>query len=235
MIITGRDAQKAREFINSLSRDQGRMQFIECDFSDLQNVKKLSKEINSSCDKVDILINNAGLCKMKFSQNPQGLEQTMAINHLAHFMLTSDMMELLSKSSGVPRIVNVSSRAHEHGGSPLNVTGGIEPMFEDQYLKEDKNQKSYDFAEQYGRSKLANIHFTKGLEAYSKKTGVALKTACLHPGVISSDFFREFGNDSFYYRYQSVISPILNFFIKTPEEGAQTTLFCALASDDVIQ
>ena len=158
----------------------------------------------------------------------------MAINHLAHFMLTSDIMELLSKSSGVPRIVNVSSRAHEHGG--MSLTGHIEPMFEDQYLKEDKNQKSYNFTEQYGRSKLANIHFTKGLEAYSKKTGVALKTACLHPGVISSDFFREIlGNDSFYYRYQSVISPILHFFLKTPEEGAQTTLFCALASDDVIQ
>lgn len=88
------------------------MKFIECDFSDLTSIKKLYENISASYDKVDILINNAGLCKAKFSKSPQGLEETMAVNHLAHFMLTSYMLELLQKSSEVPRVVNVSSRAH---------------------------------------------------------------------------------------------------------------------------
>ena len=65
---------------------------------------------------------------------------------------------------------------------------------------------------------------------------MSIKAACLHPGVISSDLVRELiSKDSFYYKYHSLISPIVNFFLKTPEEGAQTTLFCALAPDDVIQ
>lgn len=70
------------------------------------------------------------------------------------------------------------------------------------YLKLDQNQKNYSFTAQYGRSKLANIHFTKGLENYSKKSGINLTTTCLHPGVITSDFVREMvSSDSFFYRY----------------------------------
>ena len=75
--------------------------------------------------------------------NSQGLETMMAVNHLSHFYLTSALLGLLKNSESTPRVINVSSRNHLHGGKLFK--NDVEPLFEDFFLKKEENQKKYEF------------------------------------------------------------------------------------------
>lgn len=228
VIITGRDKTKADQFLSSLPEKENKIEFIQSDFSDLNNVTLLQQKLIQKYPKIDILINNAGLCSKDFKQTPQGLELMMGVNHMAHFQLTSHLLPLLQLADEIPRVINVASRAHVHGGQMFK--NDLPPVFEDFFLKEPQNQAEYSWGLQYGRTKLANIHFTRALHHYCEKNDIPLLTTSLHPGAITTDFQRELiPDDSFVGKYKDWILPIANFFFKTSSEGAQTTLHCALA------
>ncbi len=125
------------------------------------------------------------------------------VNHLAHFLLTNLLLDLIKKSAPA-RIVSVSSNAH----NTANLNFG-----------DLQAEKSYTSFGRYGASKLANIYFTKELSKRLEGTGVT--TYAVHPGVVNTQFFK---GDNIFTKF---FGTIFGMFIKTPKDGAATSIFVA--------
>ena len=155
-----------------------------------------------------MLINNAGAVNMTRETTVDGYERTFATNHLAYFLLATLLLPQLE--AGAPaRIVNVSSNAHRYG--PLN--------FDDLMA-----EKRYIGWLQYGRSKLANILFTR--ELARRLEGKPITVNCLHPGFVASDFLEKGG-------FWSFIKPLAYLFAIDETAGAKTSIYLASSSEVV--
>lgn len=179
IILHGRNDKKIDEAISEIKLHYPNLELetIRADLSSLEEVKSMAAELNRRFDKLDVLINNAGIYMNKRELSRDGIEMTFAVNHLAHFALTLQLLDLLKKSAP-SRIINVSSMAH---------TGSVS-TFENYNFNTNFNS----FAS-YSLSKLANILFTNELAERLNSTGVTVN--CLHPGVIDTKLLRAgFGN-----------------------------------------
>lgn len=218
VILACRDIKKAElavEFINqectSLTADQlGELKVVHLDLSSLSSVRKCAEQILKEENHVHILINNAGVMMCPRTLTEDGYELQFATNHLGHFLFTMLLLPRILRSAPA-RIVNVASTAHVTGNSM---------SFDDINL-----EKSYSSLRAYGRSKLANILFTRELAKKLKGTNVTCYS--LHPGVVDTELSRHFDQTVFpgmKWFYQNCGK----IFMKTPEQGAQTTLYCAV-------
>src|SRR5262249_1406787 len=131
-------------------------------------MKRVGREIAAAEPRIDVLINNAGNVFPTRQVTPDGLERTFATNHMAYFVLTHELRERLVASAPA-RIVNTASRAH--------VRHSLD--FDDLQLG-----RGYRITTAYGRSKLANILFTRELARHLAGTGVTAN--CLHPGFVAT-------------------------------------------------
>ena len=123
---------------------------MQLDLNDLESVKTFVHNFSQKYDKLDILLNNAGIMALpERKTTAQGFEQQIGVNHLGHFFLTTLLMDKL-KASPEARVVNLSSMAHTMGTNRLNF---------DDLMWETK----YNDWGAYGASKLANVYFTKKL------------------------------------------------------------------------
>eukprot|EP00475_Leptophrys_vorax_P003535 TRINITY_DN1209_c0_g1_i1.p1 TRINITY_DN1209_c0_g1~~TRINITY_DN1209_c0_g1_i1.p1 ORF type:complete len:384 (-),score=82.50 TRINITY_DN1209_c0_g1_i1:613-1764(-) len=192
---------------------RSRIQVVELDLCSFDSIQDFVTEVEKRVSTVDILFNNAGVMftpwsPVKPSENSSQLvELQFMSNHLGHFYLTKLLLHLIKKSSG-GRIVNVSSVGHVvHNG-----------------LKIHKSRDSYNSMVAYGNSKLANILFTKELhKRLSAEPENNVTVYSVHPGVVMTDLFRYIANP----RYVSILAPIIGMFAKLPEEGCQTSMYCA--------
>jgi NAD(P)-dependent dehydrogenase (short-subunit alcohol dehydrogenase family) len=144
------------------------VRYVQADFASLRQVESLAAEVVACVPRLDVLINNAGCGNLSRTVTPDGYETTFAVNHLAPFLLTSLLIDTLKKS-GPARIVNVASRAHRN-----------QEMDFDDLMSE----RGYRVMRTYGRSKLANILFTRTLAR--RLAGSNVTTNCLHPGLIAT-------------------------------------------------
>ena len=144
------------------------IRFVQADFASLRQVESLAAEVVASVPRLDVLINNAGCGNLSRTVTPDGYETTFAVNHLAPFLLTNLLLDTLKKS-GPARIVNVASRAHRNQ----------EMDFDDLM-----SARAYRVMRTYGRSKLANILFTRTLAG--RLAGSNVTANCLHPGLIAT-------------------------------------------------
>ena len=149
------------------------------------------------------MINNAGALFSGRRVTPEGLELTFALNHMAYFVLTEALRGNLVASAPA-RIVSTSSAAHQ--GASLD--------FEDL-----QSAKGYGGLKVYGRSKLANILFTRELARRLAGTGVTAN--CLHPGVVATRFGSSSGG------WAGLLIPFLRPFFVSPEKGAETIVYLA--------
>jgi len=158
---------------------------------------------------LDILINNAGVMRCPRSLTSEGIEMQFGVNHLGHFLLTHLLLDKI-KESAPSRIINVSSVAHTRG--KIN--------FDDL-----NSEKAYDPAVAYEQSKLANVLFTKELAQRLQGSGVTVNA--LHPGIVDTNITRHM---AFMQSYMATmfLRPLFWPFVKSPKQGAQTTLYCAL-------
>uniref|UniRef100_F7G3R5 Retinol dehydrogenase 11 n=2 Tax=Ornithorhynchus anatinus TaxID=9258 RepID=F7G3R5_ORNAN len=156
--------------------------------------------------QLHILINNAGVMMCPYSKTADGFEMHLGVNHLGHFLLTHLLLGRL-KESAPARVVNVSSLAH--------VIGKI--RFHDL-----QGEKYYYSNMAYCHSKLANILFTRELARRLQGTGVT--TYALHPGVVQSELVR-------HSLLMCLVWRLFSFFVKSSQEGAQTSLHCAVAEN----
>ncbi|XP_060532700.1 retinol dehydrogenase 13-like [Cylas formicarius] len=181
-----------------------------CDLASLKSISNFATIFKKEEKHLDVLINNAGVMRTPpGSKTADGFESQIGVNHLGHFLLTNLLLDVL-KDSAPSRIINVSSVAHQRG----------------RIKKDDFNSdKSYDPAEAYAQSKLANILFTRELANRLQGTGVTVNA--VHPGIVDTDITRHM---SFYKsRISSIlIKPFLWPFIKDSRQGAQTVLYLAL-------
>ncbi|OXA42771.1 retinol dehydrogenase 13 [Folsomia candida] len=181
----------------------------ECDLADFNSIRHFVSEFTLVEDRCDILINNGGLMRSPRLSTKQGIEMQLGVNHMGHFLLTHLLLPSLQKAAP-SRIVNVSSLAHTRGR--IN--------FEDL-----NSEKEYDPGAAYNQSKLANVLFTKELAKRLQGTGVT--TNALHPGIVKTEIGRHMGLESSIMA-SIFVKPLLSFFLKSPEQGALTTLFVAL-------
>lgn len=175
---------------------------MNCDLASLKSIEEFVKQFKERFNRLDVLINNAGFWEQKRSESTNKIELTFAVNHLAPFLLTNLLIDIL-KSTDNARIINVSSMAHKSA----NIN------FED-----IEGKQKYSGFKAYSQSKLANILFTKSLAHRLKGSNVTAN--CLHPGMVKTGFF------------MNVKEPwrsLVHLFAITPEKGAETIIY--LASD----
>lgn len=226
IIIACRNLEKADKAVNNIKQLAGNenIKAEYLDLSDLSTVIAFSKKINSELDKLDILINNAGIMVCPEWRTKDGFEMQFGTNHLGHFLLTNQLMDLLKKPK-FSRIINLSSRAH-YGYLPTK--NGFAMNWVDLNW-----EKSYWPIGAYSQSKLANILFTKELETRLKDTNIT--SVCLHPGLVRTDLLQYSGEGLFFW-FPYLINSLHYFYkmiSKSPEEGAQTTIHCAV-DDDIV-
>jgi NAD(P)-dependent dehydrogenase (short-subunit alcohol dehydrogenase family) len=141
---------------------------MELDLANLESVRSFVKEFKKDFDRLDLLINNAGVMIPPYSRTADGFELQFGTNHLGHFALTGLLLDLINATPG-SRIINVSSTAHSIGKLDL----------------EDLNwqTRSYKKARAYGDSKIANLYFTYELQKRLEKSGVNTLVTAAYPGL----------------------------------------------------
>jgi NAD(P)-dependent dehydrogenase (short-subunit alcohol dehydrogenase family) len=173
------------------------------DLSSMAETRKVGAAIAESEPRIDVLINNAGALFSYRQVTPEGLELTFALNHMAYFVLTEALRERLIASAPA-RIVSTASAAHQ----------GMSLDFSDL-----QSAKEYRGLRVYGRSKLANILFTRELARRLAGTGVTAN--CLHPGAVATRFGESSGG------WVGRVLPVLRLFFISPEQGADTIIYLA--------
>lgn len=175
VIVSGRDPSRLGDAVADLRAgdDGGRYEELRMDLASLDSVRAAAAEVLERWERLDVLINNAGVVLSGRQESPDGLELTMATNHFGHFLLTNLLLDRLKESSPA-RIVNVSSTAHRGARSV-----GLEDL---------QSQASYSAMGVYSRSKLANILFTR--ELANRLAGTGVSVFAVHPGVVRTGWGR---------------------------------------------
>ena len=211
VIVGCRNLEKGKAALKEIQERSGSTDvFLEkLDLASLDSVRKFADSILKSEPRLDILINNAGIMMCPYQKTKDGFEMQFGTNHLGHFLLTMLLLDLLKKSAP-SRIVNVSSYGHSMGSGKIN--------FDDIHW-----EKSYSAWPAYYNSKLANVLFTRELS--KRLEGSHVTANSLHPGVVRTELARHI-------IYSRVIfSLVLWYITKSPEQGAQTTIHCAVAEE----
>lgn len=214
VIMVCRNEEKANRAKKDIIDQTGHtgIEIIIADLGIQYDVRSAADQFLQKYDALDVLINNAGMIPAKRKETADGIEKTLAVNHLGPFLLTNLLMEALLKASS-GRVINVSSEVHRLGATVFDI--------DNLQLRTD-----YSPMKAYGLSKLCNIMFAHQL---AQRTGSSQITAnALHPGVVGTDLANE---ASWYMRF------IYSFgkpFMKSSSSGAQTPLYLA-TSDEVNQ
>jgi NAD(P)-dependent dehydrogenase (short-subunit alcohol dehydrogenase family) len=208
VLVVGRSPRKCRRQAERLAALTGsRVEGLVADLSSQQEVRRLAHDFRSRFPRLDVLVNNAGSYFMTRQLTVDGLERTLALNHLAPFLLTNLLLDLLVASPSA-RVVNVSSSAHEQGTID----------FEDLQFRQ-----RYDRLEAYARSKLCNLLFT--YELARRLRGTRATANALHPGVVATNL----GIDNGWLRVK--LRNLLKRSMMSPKEGARTSVYLASAPE----
>ena len=174
IILSGRDATKLSAAADAIAEQTGAtVDTLKCDLASLDSIRKAAAEANERFEKIDLLINNAGVMACDQAKTADGFEMQFGTNHVGHFLLTNLLVPLLEKGER-PRIVNLSSRGHHI--APVDFD---DPNFE---------SREYDKWVSYGQSKTANVLFAVGLEKRLSDKGIHAYS--LHPGGIMTNLGR---------------------------------------------
>ncbi|XP_035991514.1 retinol dehydrogenase 13 isoform X2 [Fundulus heteroclitus] len=201
-------AERAAEEIRQ-STGNGNVVIRHLDLASVYSVSQFAKDFLDSEDRLDILVNNAGVMMCPRWITEDGFETQIAVNHLGHFLLTNLLLPML-KSCAPSRVINVSSIAHRGGRMD----------FDDLFF----SRRPYSALESYRQSKLANVLFTRELARRLKGSGVS--AFCLHPGVIRTELGRHV--EGWIPLLGAVLRLPALLLMKTPRQGSQTSVFCAV-------
>ncbi|SMB97668.1 SDR family oxidoreductase [Deinococcus hopiensis] len=205
VMIVGRNPEKTAR----VAAEIGAAGTLLADLSELAQVSRAAAEFREREDRLDVLVNNAGALYSRRQETNEGIEMTWALNHLAPFLLTRELLPLLRRAQ-TPRVVTVSSVAHRF--ARLNFD---DPQF----------RRGYNGWRAYGQSKLANLLFA--LELARREPDILSHS--VHPGFVRSGFGQDMtGLEARLFRLSNRFH-LADRFTVTPEQGAQTSL--RVASD----
>jgi len=208
VVGVGRNPVKGQAVAERIQKATGnpRVEFLIADLSSQIQIRSLAESFRQKYDRLDVLVNNAGVIFLARQLTADGIEKTFALNHLGYFLLTRLLLDML-KASAPARIVNVSSVAHMSG----------EMDFNDLEFKQ-----GYSGWLAYARSKLANVLFTYELARRLNGSGVTANA--LHPGFVASSFA--------YNNFRGLLWPVRPFYwlyqkfsAVSPEKGAETMVY----------
>lgn len=184
----------------------GKVTVMSLDLASLAKVRKFVDAFQKKFDKLDLLINNAGVMIPPYGKTEDGFELQFGTNHLGHFALTARLMPLLKETEGA-RIVNVASAAHNFGNLDF-----------DDLQWENRKYKKWNA---YGDSKLANLYFTYELSRKLQAANIPVLVTAAHPGYTATDLQRH-----------SLLARFGNMFLAMPGwKGALPTLRAAVDPD----
>ncbi|MEL7832583.1 SDR family oxidoreductase [Fodinibius sp. Rm-B-1B1-1] len=211
IIMVCRNEKRAQQARQDIIEDTGNtgIEIVLADLAIQHDVRLAAQQITNQFDQINILVNNAGLIADKREETVDGIEKTLAVNHLAPFLLTNLLWDHLQKANET-RVINVSSEVHRIGAKCFDIN--------DLQLTEN-----YSPMNAYGVSKLCNIMFTHELAKRSKDNTIAAYS--LHPGVVRTQLAEEAGwaMKLFYW--------IGKPFMRSPKSGAETTIYLATSND----
>lgn len=216
VIMAGRDQVKLDQAVEAIRAQQAdaALHTITCDLGNLASVRACTAEARDRFDRIDLLINNAGVMACPFTHTADGFEMQFGTNHLGHFVLTAGLLPLVAAGAG-KRIVNLSSRAHHI--APVDLA---DPNF---------TGRAYDPWASYGQSKTANVLFSVGLEARFGARGI--HAYAVHPGGIQTNLGRHMDEAMIAAMMERVTSNDTGFTWKTIPQGAATSCWAATAAD----
>ncbi|HXF41883.1 MAG TPA: SDR family oxidoreductase [Blastocatellia bacterium] len=206
VVMVCRDAGRTEKALSEIKRKSAsdRVELMICDLASQKSIRRFADEFKQQHDRLDVLVNNAGVFLRQRSLTEDGIESTFAINHLGYFLVTNLLLDLMKKSAP-SRVVNVASTAHKYGKLDVNAwpTG-----------------REYSAFAAYANSKLANVLFTYQLARRLEGTGVTAN--CLHPGAVASNLFRGL---------PAVLEALIRLVTISPERGARTSIYLASSPD----
>jgi NAD(P)-dependent dehydrogenase (short-subunit alcohol dehydrogenase family) len=207
VVMVCRSRERGEATLAEIKQESGNasVHLLLADLSSQDDIRRLAAAFNAKVPALHVLINNAGIIPRKRTVTGEGFETQFAVNHLAYFLLTHLLLDIL-KASAPARIVTVSSQVH-HGAS-------ID--FDDL-----QSERAYRPTRVYASTKLANVLFTYELARRLEGTGVTAN--CLHPGSVATNLLADF------------LPTPLRFVTKivgvSPEKGAQTPLYLATSPE----
>jgi len=185
-----------------------RVDSLLCDFTDQGAVRRLADDLLATCERIDVLVNNAGSVFSRRSLTADGIESTFAVNHLGGFLLTALLLDRLVESAPA-RVVFTSSEAHYSATMDLDDLGFAH---------------GYSIMKAYGRSKLANVLTARLLADRLAGTGVTVTS--LHPGAIATNIWS--GAPWF---ARPALAVLKRWKMETPEVGGSRLAYLAASPE----
>ena len=206
VVVVGRDKTKAERTMAHIKKESGNpnVVYLLADLSIQAEVRKLAGEFQARYDHLDVLLNNAGAIFLRRRESREGIEMTLALNHLNYFLLTGLLLDTL-KQSAPARIINVSSAGHL--GASID------------FANLQMQAGWYSGMEAYKRTKLCNVLFT--YELARRLAGSRVTTNAVHPGLVATNIGRNNGFLAWLFQ------PLIRFIAKSPKEGAETLIYLA--------
>jgi NAD(P)-dependent dehydrogenase (short-subunit alcohol dehydrogenase family) len=202
VVMLCRDRDRAEAAQREIKQKSGndKVELMICDLGSQKLIGQFASEFKQHHDRLDVLVNNAGVLMRERSLDEEGVESTFAVNHLGYFRLTNVLLDSL-KRSATARIVNVASTAHKYG--KIDIGGWV-------------IGRDYSAFSAYANSKLANVLFTYELARRLEGTGVTAN--CLHPGAVGTNLFRGL---------PKLLQALIALVTMGPERGARTSIYLA--------
>jgi retinol dehydrogenase 12 len=207
LYLAVRSEERGRQAIEEIAAQTGNrnLELLSLDLGDLDSVRRCAEAFLATGEPLHVLINNAGLAGAR-GRTASGFEMAFGTNHVGPFLLTALLLDRL-RSSAPARIVNVASIAHYNAP-------GID------WDAVRRPTRSFTGMREYSVSKLANVLHARELARRLEGGGVT--TYSLHPGTIASDIWR---------RVPWPLRPLMKRRMRTPEQGAQTSIYCATSDE----
>ena len=205
IIMANRSEDKTRPILDELRAAGAQADFVALDLGDLTQVRAAAARVRELTDKVHVLVNNAGLAGQR-GLTKDGFELTFGVNHVGPFLFTQ-LLEPLLRAAAPARIVNVASAAH-YSATGIDWDAVRKPT------------RTTTAVYEYNVSKLANVLHVAELARRLAGTGVT--SHAVHPGVVASDVWR---------KVPWPIRPLIKLFMKSVEDGAKTSIYCAAAPE----
>jgi retinol dehydrogenase 12 len=205
LVLLARDRARAEATAAEIVAATGNrdVTVLLADLAVQDEVRRVAGELLATDRPLHVLINNAGAVNLQRTLTADGIESTLAVNHLAPFLLTNLLLERLRQSAPA-RIVTVASEAHRFGALDFDDLG---------------NARRYRALRVYGQSKLANILFTN--ELARRLAGSAVTANSLHPGAVATGLGKNNG------AWARAVIALLRPFFRSPQRGAATSIYLA--------
>ncbi|WP_158674710.1 SDR family NAD(P)-dependent oxidoreductase [Streptomyces hoynatensis] len=211
LLFVGRDERRGRRLAAALARHPGGAEFIPGDVSTLAGIEAVAGRIGERTDRVDTLLNNAGVMVPRRRLTAEGIELNFAVHHLAPYSTTGLLLPLLARGEG--RVVNTNSEGHR-----ATLSGGrVELDFADL-----QSERGYQMFLAYSRTKLANLLFTHEFQRRNPR----FTMVALHPGMVRTRLVRGLRNPALW-----LFNRTARYLLASPARGARPLVHLATAPE----